>query len=190
MAEDPMARGVPNWRVSGVRARLFQDAYPRLMGASWTVTIAWAFAAYLGTSVLFALLYAVDPAGIDGAEGFTDLLWFSVQTLSTIGYGGMTPDSPLANVLVIVESFIGLAGVAVVVCAATAERRVVEPEWLLSNGSSGKARVSAARRQASARDPFVLRNGVVCGNWHTALASYVPGWRIVRATDLVPAAAR
>ncbi|MEO0606257.1 MAG: potassium channel family protein, partial [Myxococcota bacterium] len=70
--------------------------------------------AYLGTCLVFAGLFALDPGGIEGAESTADLLWFSVQTLSTIGYGGMTPASPLSNLLVIIESFIGLAGVAVV----------------------------------------------------------------------------
>ena len=59
-------------------------------------------------------LFALEPGGVEGADSVSDLLWFSVQTLSTIGYGGMTPATPFANLLVIVESFLGLAGVAVV----------------------------------------------------------------------------
>jgi inward rectifier potassium channel len=102
------------WRVTGVPSRVLQDVYPRLMGASWTATIGLAFAAYAGACLVFAALYAIEPAGIAGAASFTDLLWFSVQTLSTIGYGGMTPVTPWANGLVLFESFFGLAGVAVV----------------------------------------------------------------------------
>jgi inward rectifier potassium channel len=102
------------WRFVGQPWQPFRDVYPRLMQASWTVTIAWAFAAYVGVSIAFAGLYGLDRGGVRGAETMADLLWFSVQTLSTIGYGGMTPVTPFINVLVIVESFIGLAGVAVV----------------------------------------------------------------------------
>lgn len=102
------------WRVTGLPWQPFRDLYPRLMGASWVATILWAFAAYVGACLLFAGLYALDPGGVSGAQSMSDLLWFSVQTLSTIGYGGMTPASPFTNLLVILESFIGLAGVAVV----------------------------------------------------------------------------
>lgn len=84
------------------------------MGASWTVTMALAFAAYSGACLFFAGLFSLDPNGVRGASSLMDRLWFSVQTLSTIGYGGMTPVTPWANLLVTLESFIGLAGVAVV----------------------------------------------------------------------------
>ncbi|MEL7372455.1 MAG: potassium channel family protein [Myxococcota bacterium] len=84
------------------------------MGASFLITVSWAFVAYLVVSFVFAALFALEPNGVEGAEDFTDLVWFSVQTLSTIGYGGMTPETAFINMLVILESFIGLAGVAVV----------------------------------------------------------------------------
>ncbi len=111
MADRPNFRDGLRWRVSGVPNRMLQDVYPRLMGASWVATIALAFVAYAGTCLVFAGLFAVESEGVSGAESLADLLWFSVQTLSTIGYGGMTP---WANFLVMLESFIGLAGVAVV----------------------------------------------------------------------------
>lgn len=114
LGERPDFRDGLRWRVSGLSARPLRDIYPRLMGASWGVTIGAAFAVYLGVALVFAALFALEPEGIVGAESFTDLLWFSVQTLSTIGYGGMTPGSAWSNLLVIVESFIGLSGVAVV----------------------------------------------------------------------------
>ena len=85
MSERRSSGDVVQWRVSGVPARPFQDVYPRLMGASWTVTILVAFAAYIGTCVIFAGLFALDPGGIEGAASASDLMWFSVQTLSTIG---------------------------------------------------------------------------------------------------------
>ena len=122
-----------SWRVVGAERRFFRDVYPRLMAAPWTVTIAVAFASYLGVSVLFAGLYALEPGGVEGASSLLDTLWFSVQTLSTIGYGGMTPASPWANALVIVESFIGLAGVAVVTAILYAKFSLPEPRVRFSS---------------------------------------------------------
>ena len=114
MSDRPNLRDGLQWRVRGLPPRLFQDIYPRLMGASWLATIAWAFAAYVGACLVFAGLFALNPDGVSGASSGTDLLWFSLQTLSTIGYGGMTPVTTWANLLVTLESFCGLAGVAVV----------------------------------------------------------------------------
>jgi len=114
MADRPDTQNGLQWRVSGVKSRLLQDIYPRLMGTSWSVTIGWAFTAYTITCLVFAGLFAIQPDSIKGASSLSDLLWFSVQTLSTIGYGGMTPITPWSNLLVMIESFIGLAGVAVV----------------------------------------------------------------------------
>lgn len=132
MAADPKPTPF-SWRVAGASSHPLQDIYPRLMAAPWTVTIAVAFAAYLGVSVVFAGLYALQPGGVDGATSFLDMLWFSVQTLSTIGYGGMTPSSPWANALVIVESFIGLAGVAVVTAILYAKFSLPEPRVRFSD---------------------------------------------------------
>lgn len=121
------------WRVRGVPRTPFRDLYPRLMSAPWTVTIGLAFAAYTGACFLFAILFAIEPSGVSGAESFGDLLWFSVQTLSTIGYGGMTPTTPWANTLVTVESFIGLAGVAVVTAILYAKFSLPDARVRFSN---------------------------------------------------------
>ena len=43
------------------------------------------------------------------AHGFLDCFWFSVQTMATIGYGYLAPADTLANAIVTVESFYGIA---------------------------------------------------------------------------------
>ncbi len=44
---------------------------------------------------------------------FEDAFFFSVQTLATIGYGRMTPNGVLVNLIVTVEALVGLMGFAV-----------------------------------------------------------------------------
>jgi inward rectifier potassium channel len=70
--------------------------------------------AYFAMNLLFALLYWLDPAGIVNArpDSFADHFFFSVQTMATIGYGLMAPQSIYANILVTVEALIGLTGFA------------------------------------------------------------------------------
>ena len=74
---------------------------------------------YLGVNLLFATLYWL--AGADALAGaastplrrFEDSLFFSVQTLATIGYGRLVPNTRLANILVALEALVGLLGFAI-----------------------------------------------------------------------------
>ena len=76
-------------------------------------------AGYLLTNLLFAGLYwLAGPDAISGAastplEHFEDCVFFSVQTLATIGYGKLVPATRAANLLVAVEALLGLLGFAV-----------------------------------------------------------------------------
>ena len=53
--------------------------------------------------------------GIAGQRpgSFIDLFFFSVQTLSTVGYGQMAPKTLAANVVVTIEAFVGLFNLAI-----------------------------------------------------------------------------
>ena len=84
---------------------------PRLLGLM--------AAFYVVVNVLFATLYWL--AGSDALAGaastplarFEDSLFFSVQTLATIGYGRLVPNTRLANILVALEALVGLLGFAI-----------------------------------------------------------------------------
>ena len=74
---------------------------------------------YVVVNVCFAVLYWL--AGADALAGaaraplarFEDSLFFSVQTLATIGYGRLVPNTRLANILVALEALVGLLGFAI-----------------------------------------------------------------------------
>lgn len=74
---------------------------------------------YLATNLLFASLYWLGgPDALSGAASgavarFEDCFFFSVQTLSTIGYGRLVPNTHVANALVAIEALIGLLGFAI-----------------------------------------------------------------------------
>lgn len=96
-------RGLPR----ELGSTLATDAYHFLRTATWTrITVLFA-GLFLVTNIVFALAFWVT-GGVTGAAGFLDCFWFSVQTLATIGYGGMTPTSTAANALVTVEAFFGI----------------------------------------------------------------------------------
>jgi len=76
-------------------------------------------AGYFATNLLFAGLYwLAGPDAIAGAASsplarFEDCVFFSVQTLATIGYGKLVPNTRAANVLVAIEALVGLLGFAI-----------------------------------------------------------------------------
>lgn len=95
--------------------RPLQDLYYELMRGSWRWLVSMFALVYVGTNLLFATLYWLDPMAVevDGGLSYGDAFFFSVQTLSTIGYGALAPASVYSDVLVTIESLVGILGVAV-----------------------------------------------------------------------------
>jgi inward rectifier potassium channel len=94
--------------VVGAR-RVVGDWYHSLLRMTWTELIAFIAVAFLGVNALFALVY-VGVGGIAHARPgqFTDAFYFSVQTMGTIGYGAMYPESNGANLVMVAESVVSL----------------------------------------------------------------------------------
>jgi inward rectifier potassium channel len=67
-------------------------------------------------NAIFALAYLAGGNSIAHAlpGSFWDAFFFSVQTLASIGYGAMYPQTFYANALMTVEAFVGLLGFAVI----------------------------------------------------------------------------
>ncbi len=85
----------------------FKDVYHYLLRNSWSVALAWVLLLFVVLNLLFGTGYWLI-GGVTGANTFLDCFFFSVQTLATIGYGAMYPQSLGAEVLMTVEAFIGL----------------------------------------------------------------------------------
>src|SRR5919199_2202567 len=92
----------------------WHDPYHLLLMLDWPQFFGLTAISYIATNALFALLYLAGGDCIKGARpgSFLDTFSFSVQTMATIGYGAMYPQTDYANLLVSIESLIGLLGVA------------------------------------------------------------------------------
>jgi len=90
------------------------DFYHALLNLSWFWFFGMIGLAYLGTNILFACAYLLDEGGIGNARpgSFIDAFSFSVQTMATIGYGAMYPNSLYTHGLVTIEVLLGLLGMA------------------------------------------------------------------------------
>jgi len=87
----------------GLRDPWLGDLYHHLLTLPW-----WAFllglpAVYIGLNILFAVLYLLGDAAIANARpgAFSDAFFFSVETISTIGYGQMSPATLYGNIVMV-----------------------------------------------------------------------------------------
>jgi inward rectifier potassium channel len=96
------------------------NAYHTLLSLPIPRLLALIALSYAVANLFFATLYFLaGPSALDGASAmplrrFEDCVFFSVQTLATIGYGRLVPATRYANVLVAVEALLGLLGFAMV----------------------------------------------------------------------------
>ncbi len=93
----------------------WRDPYHMMLTIPWGGFLALIVGVYLGINGLFALLYLMGGNNIVNAQpgSFGDAFFFSVQTLASIGYGVMSPQTLYANVIVTIEAMLGIVGIAV-----------------------------------------------------------------------------
>jgi len=92
----------------------WRDPYHLLLTVPWTGFLAIVALGYMVGNALFALAYLVEGNSIANARpgNFFDAFFFSIQTMASIGYGAMYPQTLYANILVAIESLLGLIGLA------------------------------------------------------------------------------
>jgi inward rectifier potassium channel len=96
-------------RVVGEERQPLRDFYHALLREPWRVTVAAISGVFLAANCLFALAYMVVGGVAHGRPGsFLDAFFFSVQTMGTIGYGNLYPESLAANLVVVAESITSL----------------------------------------------------------------------------------
>jgi inward rectifier potassium channel len=94
--------------------------YHAFLAMSWPRFLLWITAFYVLVNVLFGAAYwACGPTAlVDGAgtvpEGPWRAFFFSVETFATVGYGTIAPVGLLPNLLMTVESLVGLLSAALV----------------------------------------------------------------------------
>ena len=106
-ADEVLAIGLPRpW---------FRDLYHFALRISWWRFLLLGIGLYIAANALFALLYLIPGDAIANAQpgSFFDAFFFSIQTMATIGYGVMSPATFYANLLMTLETGVGLMLIAV-----------------------------------------------------------------------------
>src|SRR5690242_9482192 len=101
----------PSFEVRGCKRSISGDWYHLMLRAPWWFNLLTIACGFLVVNVLFACAY-LEVGGVAGAHGFSDLFFFSVQTMGTIGYGSMYPASLGAHILTTAEAIAGVFVVA------------------------------------------------------------------------------
>jgi inward rectifier potassium channel len=99
----------------GLAGGFWSDLYYRSMTVSWPGFFASAAAIFIVLNCGFAVVFFLGHQPIANAapDRFLDLLYFSIETLATVGYGDMHPQTDYGHLVATVEIFTGMSFLAV-----------------------------------------------------------------------------
>ncbi len=94
---------------SGLSPSYWNDIYHGAMTAGWPAFLGALATAFIVINACFAILYHLQPNAIANSAGdLENLFYFSVETLTTVGYGELFPQTRYAHIVVSAETFTGL----------------------------------------------------------------------------------
>ena len=94
----------------GLHLSFWADISHRCMTASWPAFIGGAVLVFIAFNAIFALFYWIGNQPISNVPGgaYIDYIYFSIETLSTAGYGDMHPQTHYGHFVAAVELFTGI----------------------------------------------------------------------------------
>ena len=94
----------------GLHLSFWADISHRCMTASWPSFIGGAALVFVAFNAVFAVFYWIGDQPISNVPGgaYIDYLYFSIETLSTAGYGDMHPQTHYGHFVATVELFTGI----------------------------------------------------------------------------------
>ena len=100
----------------GFRRVVFQDLFHFFMTITWPQLFATFAVFFLAFDTLFGFAYHLVPGCIANLNppGFAGAFFFSVETLATVGYGDMHPQTVYGHSVAMLEIFVGLMSLAVI----------------------------------------------------------------------------
>lgn len=111
--------GSPNVIRTGVPLRERLDFYYLMLNLTWTEFFAVVLSGFLVVNFAFAWVYVgigtQQFSGLDSEEmggKFWEIFYFSAQTLTTVGYGKISPVGHTVSAVAALEALIGLLGFA------------------------------------------------------------------------------
>jgi len=172
--------GTFNVMREGVSALESLSVYHALVTMPWPKFYLRILGLYLALNTLFRFGYMLcSPGSLNGAEGttllgrFQDGFFFSVHTFTAVGYGHLTPNGLGSNLLVTIETFVGLVGFAMVAGLMIARfSHAPRPKfdlarWLLLHP------IERGFQALSLESLMCVKTN----SWRSKLESFLAGWR-------------
>lgn len=102
--------------IYGLRTQFWQDIYYYAMTSSWPVFFAAIGVLFISLNLLFATFFMLGDKAIGNLfpNNFLGAFFFSVETLATVGYGDMHPQTVYGHLVATAEIFIGMSGLALI----------------------------------------------------------------------------
>jgi inward rectifier potassium channel len=100
--------------VHGISMRFWQDLYHRALVVRWPTFFVSLALLFLLLNTVFASLYMLGtkPIANQYPPEFMGAFFFSVETLATVGYGDMHPQTLYGHLIATLEIFVGMSGIA------------------------------------------------------------------------------
>ena len=116
-------------------SNVFIDFYHLVVRTTWPRFLFSFAIVFLAINLLFGFLFSLEHDSISGLKGigFLEYFFFSVQTLATIGYGSLYPQTFYGHVLVTIEAMVGLLGVGMFAALAFARISLPRSRVIFSN---------------------------------------------------------
>src|SRR6202045_560993 len=94
----------------------WRDTYHLILTLSWPGFAGLVFGIYLLINLVFAALYMLEAHVVSEMSpgSFSDAFFFSVETLATVGYGHMYPETFYGHLITMLEIMAGMFGLAVI----------------------------------------------------------------------------
>jgi inward rectifier potassium channel len=161
------------------------------MTASWVRFFCAAAVIYLGWAAIFALIFwtaarlGYPPVANVQTGGFLDHFYFSVETLATVGYGDMHPQSQFGHIVATVEIFLGTMSIAILTGLVFSRFSRPRAQIMFANSlviSTYDGKPMLMGRFANARHNLI--SDATAKFWITRLETSVEGTRYRRFHEL------
>jgi inward rectifier potassium channel len=108
--------GAREFITEGIVRPIFHDLFHHFMTVSWPRLFTTLATFFLVFDLLFGFLYYLVPGCIANLNppGFAGDFFFSVETLATVGYGEMHPETFYGHSVAMIEIFVGLMSLALI----------------------------------------------------------------------------
>jgi inward rectifier potassium channel len=171
----------------GLRLNFWADISHRCMTASWPSFIGGAVLVFIVFNAAFAVLYWIGDHPISSiSDGdYIDYLYFSIETLSTAGYGDMHPQTHYGHFIAAVELFTGIFSMSLMTGLIFARFSRPRARLLFANSpvvSSHDGRLTLMIRLANERHNII--GNATARLWFLGNVVNEEGRRLRRFTEL------